>query len=89
MVDKVFEALRLNERGQCPNCLRKPLPYERDGHWFCPRCCRDYRMDNGEQRGNWAWLSVAGGFIPRYSPDGNAGEYVNAKPTAAALRRRA
>jgi hypothetical protein len=47
--------LTLNERGQCPACSRKPIPYKRTRHLFCPRCDRAYDMDSGAQIDNWAW----------------------------------
>lgn len=58
----------LNEDGQCPHCLRKPIPYKRDGHWFCPRCNRAYSLKTGAQVANWAWDCAPGylGFVPHY-----------------------
>jgi hypothetical protein len=47
-------------------CGRKPIPYKRDGKWFCPRCDAAYRMPSGEQIPNWAWLRSGDGFTPRY-----------------------
>jgi hypothetical protein len=47
--------LALNDRGQCPACHHKPIPYKRTRHLFCPRCDRAYDMDSGVQIDNWAW----------------------------------
>lgn len=47
--------MRLNEKGQCPVCLIKSIPYKRFRHYFCHRCDRAYSMDTGEQIDNWAW----------------------------------
>lgn len=88
----VFPALHLNDGGQCPNCLRKPLPYKRERRWFCDNCCRAYRMESGEQVENWAWLTHSSGFVPRHEPrgvEGGAGDHVLAKPSPAAIRRAA
>lgn len=84
-----YPALRLDDCGRCPNCLRKPMPYKRDGHWFCMKCCRAYRMPGGEQINNWAWHPCGDGFIPHYIPNAQnrSGEYALAKPSRAALRR--
>lgn len=57
--------MRLNEKGQCPPCRRKPLTYKRDGHFFCCRCDRAFSMATGEQIVNWAWYR------------NEAGEWVN------------
>jgi hypothetical protein len=67
----VFPSRTLDPYGRC--CGRKPLFYRTksglksvtDPHWFCDRCCAEYAM-NSEQRENWAWLAVEGGFTPKY-----------------------
>ena len=86
-----YPALCLDGRGRCPNCLRKPLAYKKDSHWFCSACCRAYRMMDGQQIKNWAWRPCGEGFVPYYLPnsESNAGQYALAKPTAAAIRRAA
>lgn len=56
------EGLTLNEKGQCPPCGRKPIPYKRDGHWYCCKCNRAYSMATGEQIQNWAWVVTPTGF---------------------------
>lgn len=48
--------MRLNDKGQCPVCLIKPLPYKRQGKYFCHRCCRDFDLATGEFEPNWAWI---------------------------------
>ena len=48
----------MNEKGQC--CGRKPLVYKRDGHYFCIRCDRAYRIDTRQQINNWAWKFEGG-----------------------------
>lgn len=47
---------KLNEKGQCPPCKKKPLTYKRQGMRFCTRCCREYDIDTGWQIDNWAWV---------------------------------
>lgn len=47
--------MRLTEKGQCFNCLVKPLVYKRPSpHYFCSRCDREYDAD-GKFKPNWAW----------------------------------
>lgn len=78
--------MRLDDKGRCPNCLRKPLPYRRERHYFCHTCCRQFNMQTGEQEPNWAWEKSKGEWLPTY-PDNGTHIYMNAKPSAAALRR--
>ena len=47
--------IKLNEKGQCPICKIKPLPYKRDKMYFCCRCDRAYNMETKELKTNWAW----------------------------------
>jgi hypothetical protein len=78
--------MKLNHKEQCPNCLKKPLPYRSEDHFFCHKCCRQYSMLTGEQEVNWAWRLVSEDkWEPTY-PDNGKHEYMNAKPTATALR---
>ena len=57
--------MKLNEKGQC--CGRKPLVYKRQGIKFCPSCDRDFDINTGEQRPNFAWVkSDAGEFVRRW-----------------------
>jgi len=60
--------MKLNAKGQCPNCLIKPLRYKRHGgpHFFCHRCDRAFDIETGEQIRNWAWQQVNGEFQPTY-----------------------
>ena len=51
---------RVNAKGQC--CGRKPIPYKRPPHLFCPRCNRAFDPTTGEQIANWAWRIVGDGF---------------------------
>lgn len=46
---------RLNEKGQCPFCLKKPLIYKRIGKYFCCRCNRDFDLKTGTFKENFAW----------------------------------
>jgi hypothetical protein len=47
--------MHLNDKGQCFNCLVKPLVYKRPSlHYFCVKCDREYDED-GNFRPNWAW----------------------------------
>lgn len=63
------QVMKINEKGQCPECRRKPLTYKRRRMLFCARCDREFDMDSGEQRENWAWKR------------GEAGEFVSARAT--------
>lgn len=83
--DEPLTALRLDSQGRCPNCLLKPLPYRRDGHFFCHRCCRAYSIESGAQVQNWAWKTADSTFTPTYP----SSEYVTIQPTEAAKRRAA
>lgn len=49
--------MRLNDKGQCPACLRKPIPYKRDRFYFCVKCDRSFGMADGTFQPNWAWAS--------------------------------
>jgi transposase-like protein len=49
----------LNEKGQCPVCMRKPLVYKRDHVKFCARCNRNFNIETGEQVENWGWRQVS------------------------------
>jgi hypothetical protein len=82
--------MKIDDKGRCPNCLRKPLPYRRERRFFCPPCCRSFDMDTGEQRPNWAWaINIDNGeFFSVYRND-DKHHYMNAKPTAVALKRSA
>ena len=56
----------INQFGQCPNCLRKPIPYRRQGRLYCPKCNREYDMERGHQTENWAWEWNGHTFVPRH-----------------------
>lgn len=57
----------IDEKGRC--CGRKPIPYKRTGHLFCPRCDRAYGIESKTQINNWAWrYDLAGRFVATY-PD--------------------
>lgn len=60
--------MKLNPKGQCPNCLVKPTRYKNVGgpHYFCHRCDRAFSLETEEQIPNWAWLLVDGKFRPKY-----------------------
>lgn len=48
--------IRLNEKGQCPYCKKKPLFYKKPTtHYFCARCDRSYSVETKEMIENWAW----------------------------------
>lgn len=79
--------MTLDDKGRCPNCLRKPIPYRRGRYFFCHTCCRQYAMKDGEQQPNWAWKLAEGVWTPTYPDDGKPDHYMRAKPTAAALRK--
>lgn len=80
--------MKLDHKGRCPNCLKKPLEYRREGHFFCHKCCRQYSMLTGDQEVNWAWrLKREDVWEPTYAATGGQNDYMNAKPSAAALRR--
>lgn len=47
--------MHLNDKGQCFNCLVKPLVYKRPTlHYYCTRCSREYDAD-GNFRPNFSW----------------------------------
>lgn len=80
--------MHLDLKGRCPNCLRKPIPYHRQQHFFCRTCCRQFNMATGDQEPNWAWRAVGNDrWEPTYPVDGSTGQYALAKPTVAAIRR--
>jgi hypothetical protein len=56
--------MKLNEKGQCPDCKVKPLKYKRPHppwnlapFYFCYRCDRAFDADTGEMVENWAWTA--------------------------------
>jgi transposase-like protein len=55
--------MRLNDKGQCPICERKPLTYKRDRHYFCPRCWRSFDLGTGQQIENWAFFMGPKGWL--------------------------
>jgi hypothetical protein len=57
--------LRINEKGQCPVCLRKPLRYtgrqrRTERQFFCCKCDRSFNLDTGVQMENFAWKKMEG-----------------------------
>lgn len=59
--------MRLNDKGQCPACLKKPRVYKRKPHpmLFCARCGAEYDPVTYEQRDNFAWhQNISGEWIP-------------------------
>jgi ribosomal protein L37AE/L43A len=58
---------RLNEKGQCPFCGRKPLVYKARRIKFCARCDREFDIESGEQKENWAWRQTAPGIFEEHS----------------------
>lgn len=48
--------MQLNNKGQCPVCLIKPLTYKKDGYYFCHRCNRSFSMLTGEWIRNAHWV---------------------------------
>lgn len=53
--------MKLNERGQCPACKRKPLIYKSDWKLCCLRCGRYYDPITEEQMENYQWKRNADG----------------------------
>jgi integrase len=47
---------RLNERGQCPYCKKKPLRYERQ--YFCMQCHRTYDLETEVMVANPPWWNA-------------------------------
>lgn len=46
---------KLNVKGQCPYCSKKPLMYKRDGgYYFCTRCNRQWDLTGNFQE-NFMW----------------------------------
>jgi hypothetical protein len=62
-----FPAERLNEKGQCPVCEKKPRVYK--GDKFCPRCSRWFDIETGEQVPNWAYQQSSAGMFQRDCKD--------------------
>lgn len=66
----VLAPLALNDKGQCPACARKPIEYK--GSWrstrqfFCVKCGRSYDHETGDQRENFEFKKVEGGFVMNY-----------------------
>jgi hypothetical protein len=62
-------ARRLNERGQC--CGRKPIHYKGGSYCsppgspmkFCTVCSREYSVETGEQKENWAYRADGPGYF--------------------------
>lgn len=49
--------MKINEKGQCPICLIKPLTYKRQGQLFCHRCDRSFDINTGLFVANVHWVS--------------------------------
>lgn len=62
----ISEPQRLDERGRCPVCRIKAIPYAHPPHFYCGRCDRCYARPSGEQVANWAWFKRGGGFEATY-----------------------
>lgn len=75
--------MRLDDKGRCPNCLRKPLEYRRERVLFCHTCCRLFEMATGEWIANWAWKHGKCGLEAAYPTH----DYALATPSPAARRR--
>lgn len=58
--------MKLNNKGQCPTCKRKPLTYKRDYCFYCPKCRRQYSMFNGNQEPNFAWKWLQDSEGPKF-----------------------
>ena len=50
----------LNDKGQCPHCKRKPIPYKSSQYYYCFLCDRAYSMQSHAQIENWAWQKKEG-----------------------------
>lgn len=50
---------QLNFKGRC--CGRKPIPYKRPPHLFCPRCDAAFDVATGKQIENWAYRKTDDG----------------------------
>ncbi len=51
----ILEPIRLNQKGQCPFCLKKSLIYKRINKYFCSKCARDFDLKTGIFQENWHW----------------------------------
>jgi hypothetical protein len=49
------QVVQLNEKGQCPACLKKPRPYRRQNMFACLRCGREFNMETRVQQANYFW----------------------------------
>jgi hypothetical protein len=56
-------ARQLNENGQCPDCMKRPLVYKREQMKFCARCHRQFDIVSGKQVDNWAWKQITPGMF--------------------------
>lgn len=57
--------MKLNAKGQCPPCKRKPLVYKTTQIYFCFKCDRAYDLDTKEQVENFHWLKTKSGYVNR------------------------
>lgn len=57
------DAVKLNDKGQCPACLRKPLTYKRDRFYSCIKCHRHFDLCTGMQIESWAWIPGPTGWL--------------------------
>ena len=48
--------MKLTDNGKCPIDLVKPLTYKRENVYYCTRCSRTFRLDNGDWVTNSAWM---------------------------------
>lgn len=59
--------MKINDKGQCPACLIKPMVYKRPNHrLWCHRCARQFDPATGEQEDNWAWSKREGSWVENH-----------------------
>ena len=49
--------MQLNDKGQCPVCLRKPLTYKRENKKWCSCCGRSFNYNTGEFVPSNFWIA--------------------------------
>ena len=78
-------AMRLDERGQCPVCLRKPRAYKRWGEKWCFGCHRQFDINSGEQVEGTHWMQAAPGVFQRRDPEQEPADERTSLETALAV----
>jgi len=79
--------IKLNEKGQCPYCRRKPLTYKRTNKYFCAGCSRQFNLSTGKMEENFCWTAdgkCKHAGRPKYSQCPECGAWQNIDKTITA-----